>query len=106
MSMQEIKLRDEIFPLLLSGKKKTTTRKGKREINLDLMRIVATDGTVEPVVKMVSRVEYVRMVNMTEEDAINDGYDSLAEWRGVMWSIYGELPGDEIITIIHFECEG
>ena len=99
----EIKLRKEIFPLLENGKKKSTSRLGQREVTVDdeIIFVMTEDETVK-YKTVVTGVKYCKFNELTEKEAIKEGYDSLKELKGVLNKIYN--PSDEdIFTLIEFK---
>jgi hypothetical protein len=48
-------------------------------------------------------VERKRLRYFDEEDAKREGYSSLAEFKRAYKKKHGELNGDELMHIIHFE---
>jgi len=94
--MQELLQRDDLFDLVVAGKKQATVRKGKRDIVLGPMNIKATSSKRNCSV-LVTNVEYVN-----EDHAKIDGYNSLADLKNTLVEIYGTLSDDQDMTVIYW----
>lgn len=101
--MQELLLRQSIFGLVTSGKKTSTSRKGKRDITKGLLLFKMTeDETVQTVVN-VTDVKFVEYKDLTDTEAKKEGYERLEELKAVLNKIYGDIPENEIFTLIEWE---
>lgn len=98
--MQELLLRREAFWQVANGSKKSTSRRGKRDINLGPMVIKMTENPAETLIVDVIGVDYCLLGNITNDEAIKEGYESIDALRYKLECIYGELPEDEEFTLI------
>lgn len=98
-----LKLLPEYFNWLRVGNKITTIHYKKGKIRYPAYYVL--DVTCEKerfVVKVIKAV--VKEYNyLTEEDAINDGFNTLDELRDALESIYGEIKPYEPVTIYYLE---
>lgn len=93
---------------IIKGEKKTTIRKG---IKLNLLKKGKETGNIADLVAegekfaqaKITKVIVKRADELTDEDAILDGFHNLEELMSALQDIYGELNGRELITIIHFD---
>ena len=100
--MYMMRLRQEMFPLILSGKKTSTSRQGKRVIKIGQeLRLLSADGDITDV--LVTNVEYCKFNELTEEEAFKEGYSSLAELKEVLRNLY-DVDADPNFTLIEFKC--
>lgn len=104
--MQELLLRREIFGKVLDGSKKSTSRKGKRDIVNGALLFKMTEDETQQVIVNVTNVRYLPYGEITEDEAKKEGYESLAELQAVLVKIYGEIPSDELFTFVSFEQDG
>jgi len=51
----------------------------------------------------VKKVVVKRVRELTDEDAIRDGFKSRNELISALKRIYGDLRDDEFVTVVHFE---
>lgn len=87
---------------LLSGKKLSTVRVGYKKYRPGDIVLVLCGGFVLGRVKIV-RVECKRFIDLTEEDARRDGFNSLHELRRALMQHYPRVRANTIFTIIYFE---
>lgn len=96
-----MKLREEMFPLL-GNKKTSTSRYGYRHVSVgeDILFVMTEDETVTfPAV--VTKVTHCEYNDLTEEEALKEGYGSLDDLKAVLERIYH--PGEhDTITLIEF----
>lgn len=99
----KLKLRKEIFLLLESGKKKSTSRLGHRDITVgDELVFVMTEDENIMYKTVITSVKYCKYCEITEAEAFNEGYNSLDELKEALSRIYN--PSDEdIFTLIQFQ---
>lgn len=97
-----IKLRKEVFGSLSDGTKKSTSRLGKRNVNVgdDLIFEMTEDETVKYQTK-VTKVIFCKFSDLTEEEAKLEGYNLLADLKEALIKIYNPKE-DDIFTLIHF----
>ncbi len=98
-----MRIRQEMLPLILSGKKTSTSRQGIREIKIGQeLRFLSTDGDIADV--LITNVEYCKFNELTEEEAFKEGYSSLAELKEVLRNLY-DVDVDPNFTLIEFKCK-
>ena len=99
--MYMMRIRQEMFPLILSSKKTSTSRQGLREIEVGQeLRFLSADGDIADTI--VTNVEYCRFDELTEEEAFKEGYSSLDELKDVLRNLY-DVDADPNFTLIEFE---
>jgi ASC-1-like (ASCH) protein len=106
LEMQEnhpviIKLSDEFIDFIDNGTKTSTVRFNKRIVDSDL--IIFDSGSRQRNTRFVSPVIYKKYSELTQEDAIKDGFKSLEELQTVLKRFYPEINQDSDISIINFE---
>lgn len=98
--MYMMRIRQEMFPLILSGKKTSTSRQGLREIKIGQeLRFLSADGDIADT--LVTNVEYCKF-ELTEEEAFKEGYSSLDELKDVLRNLY-DVDADPNFTLIEFK---
>ncbi len=85
---------------VLSGRKKTTIRWGivtprSSKVYLECNGKIYGELHIES-------TEYVKFSDLTDRDAIRDGFNSLEDLKDALRNIYVNLRGDDWVTIIHF----
>ncbi len=100
--MKAINFDEEYVVPILRRKKKTTIRKGIKTCPVgDVITLTAGN---EPFARAIIRKAVIKRVKeLTEEDALRDGFSSLEELINALRKIYGDLHENELVTIIHFE---
>ena len=100
----EIKLRKEMFPALLNGTKTSTSRLGKRDVFVgeDLSFVMTEDENITFYAK-VTNISYCNFNELTEEEAIKEGYSNLSELKNALEKIYHPADND-IFTLIEFKA--
>lgn len=87
--------------LILSGKKTATIRLGLVRPRYKEMIV---HGGGRPVAKIsVKRVIYKKVKELTEEDAVKDGFNNLNELLKELRKVYPNITGDDWVTIIEFQ---
>ena len=99
--MYMMRIRQEMFPLILSGKKTSTSRQGLREIKIGQeLRFLSADGDIADTI--VTNVEYCKFDELTEEEAFKEGYSSLDELKDILRNLY-DVDTDPNFTLIEFK---
>lgn len=99
----EIKLKKNKFEGLINGTKKSTSRLGHREVNIgEELVIKMTENEKISYSGNVTGVKYCKFSELTEEEAIAEGYNNLAELKENLTNIYNPSADDEF-TLIYFE---
>ncbi len=89
--------------LILSGRKKTTIRLGHVIPRYDEIII---HGHGRPLCKArIKGVTYKKVRELTEDDALRDGFNSLAELIKALRDAYGPISPDTEVTIIEFDVD-
>jgi hypothetical protein len=96
----QIKIGPPDMALLLAGKKKCTIRVGINEVGGEDM--VMTDGKQRVKVR-ISEVDNRRLYSeLTNQDAIDEGFNSLEELRKDLSKYYGKIDPEQPVTVIRF----
>ena len=103
MSNQPLLLKKEIFELAASGVKKSTSRKGKRDIKCGLLTFKMTEDENIQLVVNVTKVDFKPYSQISDAEARKEGYASIGELRDVLTKIYGIINDDELFTFVEFE---
>lgn len=86
---------------ILSGRKKATIRRG---IVKPRYKEIIVHGAGRPIAKIyVERVYYKRLHELTDEDAVKDGFSSREELVNELKKVYPGIKDDEWVTIIEFK---
>ena len=101
--MQELLLRREVFGKVLDGSKKSTSRKGKRDIVKGALLFKMTEDESQRVCVNVTNVRYTPYCEITEHEAKKEGYDNLSDLQDILVRIYGEIAPDETFTFVEWE---
>ena len=97
-----LKLRKEMFPLLFSKKKTSTCRRGLRYVDVNKeLKFVMTEDESFSIDVFVTGVKHIKYRDLTEEEAVKEGYSSLKELQTVLEKIYA-VNDDDDFTIIEF----
>jgi hypothetical protein len=94
-----IPLAADLVPLVLSGKKTSTVRLGKRNYPLGPANIVSTNFDV-PI--EITAIEFSRIGHLDEDVAKTEGYESVAELLGALRRFYPNANKDHDVTILRF----
>ena len=101
--MQELLLRRDIFGKVLDGSKKSTSRKGKRDIVNGALLFKMTEDETQQIVVNVTNVCFTPYSEISETEAVKEGYNNLGELQEVLTRIYGEINQNETFTFIEWE---
>lgn len=86
---------------ILSGRKTATIRRG---IVKPKYKEIIVHGAGRPVAKIsVERVYYKRVYELTDEDAVKDGFSCREELMKELRKVYPDIKDDEWVTIIEFK---
>lgn len=100
--MTTLKLRKEMFPMIYSGVKTSTSRQGVREIDTQQkLRFVMTEDESISTEVIVTNVKYCKFNELTQDEAVKEGYSSLKELQDKLSEIY-DISKDDTFTIIEF----
>ncbi len=100
--MKSINFDEEYVDLILSGKKKSTVRKGIK--SYEMGKVVYLTASSKPFAKAkITKAVVKRVKELSDEDAIKDGFKSREELIEALRKIYGRIDESDLVTIIHFE---
>lgn len=100
--MHILQLRKEMFPAIYSGKKTCTSRQGIRNFTLyDKLVFVASEDSSIHADVIVTNVRHCKFNELTEEEAIKEGYESLEELKETLKKIY-DISKDDNFTLVEF----
>ncbi|ADB58139.1 ASCH domain-containing protein [Archaeoglobus profundus] len=100
--MERINFDAEYVESIIQGKKITTVRKGVKSYPVG--KIVELTVNYKPFAKArVKKVVVKRVKELTDEDAIRDGFESKEDLLNALKKIYGEINENDLVTIVHFE---
>lgn len=100
--MERLQIRKKMIPLILTGSKTSTSRKGVREFNVfDKLVFVAIEDDSCTADTIITEVQYCKFSELTEAEAIAEGYDSLEEMQEVLKELYNPAD-DDMFTLIKF----
>ena len=99
-TMQSLSIASKYLPLVRSGQKRCTVRKGRLKFHLGLLLLSAKTGDFETV--NVLGIRHTRFRCLTEEDAKEDGFISLDELHRALLKHYPDLSSEGWVTIVSF----
>ena len=99
--MIEMMLADEFFPAIRNGNKTSTVRRGRRHVPNGPLRFNSPRTTANVKVE-VTGTRRTTLDQLTDEDAVRDGFTNRDGLVDVLTGIYGELSPTEPVTIIEF----
>lgn len=97
--MLSIRLKSHFLDAVRKGKKRSTVRAGARLAEFGPARIVS--GEVQIPIEL-TQLTIKPFSRLTEDDAREDGFDSLDELRRVLRGFYPRLAEDDPVTIFSF----
>lgn len=98
----EIKLKKAKFDSLIDGTKRSTSRLGHRSAVIgEELVIKMTENPKISYTGLITNIQYCKFSELTEEEAIAEGYKSLEELKNNLLEIYNPKPDDEF-TLIYF----
>jgi hypothetical protein len=99
--MERIALADEYFDLVNNGIKTSTIRYKRRNYNIGECKFYS-DTTDKTTIVKIKEIQYKIMSDLTEQDAIQDGFRSLAELKGALLRFYPNATDSDEITKVIF----
>ena len=100
--MERLQIRKKMIPLILTGSKTSTSRKGIREFNVfDKLVFVAAEDDSCTADTTITEVQYCKFSELTEAEAVAEGYSSLEEMQEVLKELYNPAD-DDTFTLIKF----
>ena len=100
--MRNLKFDGKYKDLLLSGKKRATIRVGKVNLKPGDEVLIHSGGYVIGKAK-IKRVEKKRVSELTDEDAVMDGFKSKEELIKALKEHYKNIKPDTEVTVVEFE---
>lgn len=98
--MQKLLLSEDVFDALEAGKK-TTIRKGRRDVQLGELLFESTKTKRQEVVNVLN-VHYCRLSNVYIGDLQNDGFKDHHDMWEQMKRFYPDITFDDEVTTIKF----
>jgi hypothetical protein len=95
--MQLIELRESMFDNVVNNIKIATLRKGKRDYDLGEVVILGTERN-RVLLCNIDRINIIKLSDIGDEDAQQEGYQKAQELIDVMNDIYGKLEPDQVVT--------
>lgn len=100
MTIQTLKLAEDIFNQLEKGKR-TTIRKGRRDISLGKLLFESTEIGRRKTVNVLN-IHYCKLSNVYQGDLENDGFKDHHDMWEQMKRFYPDLSFDDELTTIKF----
>ncbi|AAB89733.1 MULTISPECIES: ASCH domain-containing protein [Archaeoglobus] len=100
--MERINFDSEFVERIINGEKITTVRRGIKSYPVGRIVELTANGERFALAK-VKKVVVKRVRELTDEDAIRDGFKSREELISALKRIYGDIRDDEFVTVVHFE---
>lgn len=91
-----LKFKDKFFSEFISGRKRTTIRKGKPKLKCGS---VILESSKDFVTGYVKGVEEKRFCDLTIADAVSDGFKTVRDLKRTLKGIYPDLKDDTILSI-------
>lgn len=98
-SMPELRIHESFIDKILAGSKRTTIRRGERNIQLGPALFTARSTSI-PIV--VQDVETKRLSELTDADATADGFTNLVELKSALRHFYSSISPSDVVSIIRF----
>lgn len=99
-SAQTLSIAVKYLSAVRSGQKCSTVRKGRLKFNKGLLLLTAKTGDFVSV--NVTDVKHTRFRCLTQEDAMKDGFTSLADLQRALLEHYPDISMDGWVTIVSF----
>ncbi len=100
--MERINFDSEFVDRIINGEKITTVRRGIKSYPVGRIVELTANGQRFALAK-VKKVVVKRVRELTDEDAVRDGFKSREELISALKRIYGDIRDDEFVTVVHFE---
>lgn len=87
---------------MISGKKTTTIRKGRRRYDVGSALLTSKPGdiTIE-----ITEIYYKKFRDLVDQDAVLDGFCDVHELRRVLMGFYRDISDDDTVTIVRFSVK-
>lgn len=96
---RSIPLAEEFVDAIISRQKRTTIRAGRRNYALGPTQLTSAKGKI-PV--QIVGVRYKRFEDLTDADAVADGFESIHDLSSVLKRFYPALKPSDVVTIVEF----
>ncbi|MBC7114299.1 MAG: hypothetical protein PWR13_759 [Archaeoglobi archaeon] len=97
----KINFNEEFIEAIITGNKITTIRKGRRVYPVgSVVELVSKNETFARA--RIDKVEIKKVRELTDEDALRDGFSSRMELLKELKKIYGSISSEDEVTIVHF----
>jgi hypothetical protein len=100
--MEKIALADEYFELIERGIKTSTIRYRKRDYNLGKCQFYSDTSDKITIVE-ITEIEYKTFGELTEDDALHDGFKTLVELKSTLKRFYPDVKDGDIVTRVVFK---
>ncbi len=87
---------------ILEGKKITTIRKGIRDFKIGEKVLITSQNRIYAEAE-ITEVKYTQISELSEEDAVKDGFLTKEELFKALRKYYGQIKPNDKITVIHFK---
>jgi hypothetical protein len=94
-----IPLAEEFVDAVVGRRKRTTIRAGQRSYTLGPTQLTSAKRKVP--VRIVA-VRYKRFRDLTDADAVADGFESINSLSAVLMRFYPALKPSDLVTIVEF----
>lgn len=95
-----LRIASEFIPDILAGRKRSTIRKGRRTIPTGLL-VLKTENVMITV--NVIRTKCCHLKSLTEEEAREDGFDTLNSLQTTLRKFYPDIAPTSWVTVIRFD---
>jgi len=102
LRFRKLKFKPEYLRLIREGRKKSTIRLEKKYRVGETVYLSDTNGKIYGKAVIEDVIEK-RFDELTERDAIIDGFNGLASLYNILRDIYGEISGDTTIYIYYIK---
>lgn len=103
MRLKKLRFRDELIPLILSGRKRATIRLGTKSLSEGEVVYIASETTGRVFGKArITRIVQKKLSELSDEDARMDGFRDRIALLEALKAIYGDLPEDSPVYVIEF----
>ena len=99
-SAQTLGIATKYLSSIRSGQKYSTIRKGRLKLTKGLLLLTTKTGDFASV--NITDVKHTRFRCLTQEDAVKDGFTSLANLQGALLEHYPDISMDSWVTIVSF----
>jgi len=98
MRYRKMKFKQEYLKLLKLGRKRTTIRMEKKYRLGEVVYIADTNGKIYGKA-LIEDVKVKRLMDLSDSDAVIDGFKNLADLLITLKDIYGDIPRDQKLYI-------